>query len=184
MADKFMAEEQSKSVGGALKNFAAKFSRAKKEGSLDEVKVESELRPVQESVEEYEARRLDAIKKQFDDFMNPVTQEIEQDEENLIKAYELYCKLVEACDTTGDTGTRLRDYSLLSPLCKKTEYTGGDRFLYLRLWFLKVTPDVKFVPEITAVPGGTVPVYVLTFIDKDMWHPGLAEKEILQAVSG
>ena len=30
MADKFIAEEQSKSVGGALKNFAAKFSRAKK----------------------------------------------------------------------------------------------------------------------------------------------------------
>ena len=167
----------------SLKDFTAKFSRAKKEGSLDDVKVESELKPVQDSVEEYEARRIDAIKKQFDDFMNPVTQEIEQDEENLIKAYELYCKLVETCDAAGGNGTTLRDFSLTSPLCKRVEYTSGDRFLYLRLWFLQVTPDAKFVPEITAVPGGAVPSYVLTFIDKDMWQPNLSEKEILQVIN-
>ena len=147
------------------------------------MKVESELRPVQDSVEEYEARRIDAIKKQFDDFMNPVTQEIEQDEENLIKAYELYCKLVEACEATGGNGTTLRDFSLTSPLCKRVEYTSGDRFLYLRLWFLQVTPDARFVPQITAVPGGAVPSYVLTFVDKDMWQPSLPEKEILQAIN-
>lgn len=178
-----MADNQSKSVGGALKSFAAKFSRAKSEGSLDEVKVESELRPVQESVEEYEARRVETIKKQFDDYMNPVTQEIEQDEENLIKAYELYCKLVETCEAAGGNGTTLRDFSLTSPLCKRVEYTSGERFLYLRLWFLQVTPDARFVPQITAVSGGAVPSYVLTFIDKDMWQPALPEKEILQAIN-
>ena len=177
-----MADNQSKSVGGALKDFAAKFSRARKEGSLDEVKVESELKPLQESVEEYETRRIDTIKKQFDDFMNPVTQEIEKDEENLIKAYELYCKLVEACESAGDSGTMLRDYSLTSPLCKRVEYTSGNCFLYLRLWFLQVTPDAKFVPEISAVPGGAVPSYVLTFIDKEMWQPTIAEKEIMQVI--
>ena len=113
--------------------------------------------------------------------MNPLTQEIEEDEANLIKAYELFCKLVEDCEAVGAGGTSLRDFSLTSPLCKRVEYTGGDRFLYLRIWFLKVTPDAKFVPEITAVPG-TVPTYVLTFIDKDMWQPGLVEKEILQVI--
>lgn len=177
-----MPQKETKLIKTSLKDFTAKFSRAKKEGSLDEVKVESELKPVQDSVEEYEARRVDAIKKQFDDFMNPVTQEIEQDEENLIKAYELYCKLVETCQVAGGNGTSLRDFSLTSPLCKRGEYTSSDRFLYLRLWFLQVTPDAKFVPEIIAVPGGAVPVYVLNFIDRDMWQPGLAEKEILQVV--
>ena len=115
--------------------------------------------------------------------MNPVTQEIEQDEGNLIKAYDLYCKLLEACDSVGDSGTALKDFSLTSPLCKRVEYTSGDRFLYLRLWFLQVTPDAKFVPEITAVPGGAVPSYVLTFIDKDMWQPSIAEKEIMQVIN-
>ena len=177
-----MPEKTSKTVGGVLKSFTAKFSRVKEEGSLDQVKVVSQLEPVQSSVEEYEAQRTQAIKKQFDDFMNPVTQEIEQDEENIIKAYNLYCKLEEACQTVGDSGTSLKDFSITSPLCKKTEYTSGDRFLYLRLWFLSVTPDAKYVPEITAVPGGAVPSYVLTFMDKDMWQPGLAEKEILQVI--
>ncbi len=177
-----MADNQTKSMGGVLKSFAAKFSRAQSEGTLDEVNVSSKLQGVQNSVEEYEARRIDAIKKQFDDFMNPVTQEIEADEANLIKAYDLYCKLLEACDSVGDSGTALKDFSLTSPLCKRVEYTTGDRFLYLRLWFLQVTPDAKFVPEITAVQGGAVPSYVLTFIDKDMWQPGLSEKEILQVI--
>ena len=76
----------------------------------------------------------------------------------------------------------MRDFSLTSPLCKRVEYTSGDRFLYLRLWFLQVTPDAKFVPQVTAVPGGAVPSYILTFIDKDMWQPNLAEKEILQII--
>ena len=80
----------------------------------------------------------------------------------------------------GDSETHIKDFSITSPLCKKTEYTSGERFLYLRLWFLTTNPDSIYVPEITALAGGS---FVMTFLEKDLWKPSITEREIQQIIS-
>ena len=179
-----MPGKQKKSVSQVIAAFSKKFTRASANSpeDLDKVNPLSSSQKMQQTIEEYEEERILAIKKQFDYFKTPFTQEVEQDEENLVKAYELYCKLVEVNKELGDSSTRLRDFSLASPLCKKSDYQGGDLFLYLRLWFITVKPDALFVPEISLITTAAGPSYALTFIEKDEWKPSIKEKEILQII--
>ncbi len=175
-----MFKKNAKTAGAAVSDFSEKYSRAKSEGSAEEVKIVSALEPVQEKINDYEKERIEKIKKQFMDFFNPLTQDIEEDEENLVKAYKLYCQLVELNETVGDFETHIKDFSITSPLCKKTEYISGERFLYLRLWFLTTNPDSAYVPEITALAGGG---FSMTFMEKDLWKPSITEREIQQIIS-
>lgn len=179
-----MPGKQTNSVKQVINRFSKKFTRANANSpeNLEQVNPVSQLHNAQEKIQEYEDLRIQSIKKQFTDFMTPITQEIEQDEQNLVKAYNLYCQLQELNSTAGDSLTHLRDFSLTSPLCKKVEYTSGDLFLYLKIWFLIVTPDAKYVPELTYITTAAGTSCVLTFEEKEMWHPSIAEKEIMQVV--
>lgn len=179
-----MPGKQTKSVQQVINRFSKKFTRANANSPeiLDQVNPVYQLHGAQEQIQEYENQRIQSIKKQFADFMTPITQEIEQDEQNLVKAYNLYCQLEELNSTAGDSLTHLRDFSLASPLCKKIEYTSGELFLYLKIWFLTVTPDAKYVPDLTYITAASGSTCVLTFVEKEMWHPSIAEKEIMQAV--
>ena len=113
-----MPGKQTKSVQQVINRFSKKFTRANANSPeiLDQVNPVSQLHGAQEQIQEYEDQRIQSIKKQFADFMTPITQEIEQDEQNLVKAYNLYCQLEELNSTAGDSLTHLRDFSLASPL--------------------------------------------------------------------
>jgi hypothetical protein len=128
------------------------------------------------------------LRRQMQEYIAPLTSDIEEDEENLTQAYKLFCLLLDAHNAEGDSKTHLKDFSLTSPLCKKVEYTSvPGHFPYLRLWFLIMNPDAMYVPEISAGVGnergsGASPDFVLTFIEKDLWQPSLFEKEVMQAI--
>ena len=180
-----MAENVSK----ALADFTKKFQRFSKSSEpQDAVKVESPLKPLQDQINEREDERTSMLRRQMQEYIAPLTSDIEEDEENLTQAYKLFCLLLDAHNTEGDSKTHLKDFSLTSPLCKKVEYTSvPGRFPYLRLWFLIMNPDAMYVPEISAGVGnergsGASPDFVLTFIEKDLWQPSLFEKEVMQAI--
>ncbi len=174
-------------IDESLTNFSEQFKRflaASKgsEQSKASVKIESSLKPLQDQINERESERAAALRRQFMDYACPLTSDIEEDEENLTKAYKLFCLLLDAHNAEGDSKTHLKDFSLTSPLCKKTEYTSvPGRFPFLRLWFLIMNPDAMYVPEISAGTGAS-PDFVLTFIEKDLWQPSLFEKEVMQAI--
>ena len=136
---------------------------------------------LQEQINIQEAERTTLLRARLAEYIAPLTQDIEEDEENLLKAYKLYCQANELNQTAGDRTTHLRNLTLTSPLCQKAEYTSdspNNRFAYLRLWFLATNPDAFFVPEIIPSPAGAG--FLLDFIDVDLWKPTLLEKEIMQ----
>ena len=180
-----MAENISK----ALADFTKKFQRFSKSSEpQDAVKVESPLKPLQDQINEREDERASMLRRQMQEYIAPLTSDIEEDEENLTKAYKLFCLLLDAHNAEGDSKTHLKDFSLTSPLCKKSDYTSlPGHFPYLRLWFLIMNPDAMYVPEISAGVGngagtGAAQDFVLTFIEKDLWQPSLFEKEVMQAI--
>lgn len=170
-----------KSVSQALADFSEKFARfAADPQAVEGLKVESPLKTLQDQINERESERALVLRRQFMDFVSPLTSDIEDDEEALLKAYKLYCQLVELNETAGDAATHLRDFSITSPLCRKSEYTGGDgRFCYLRLWFAATNPDALFMPVMEQDANGS---WYLTFVEKELWKPTLLEKEIMQVV--
>ena len=168
-----------------IKNLLVDFSQklsALAEGADVRVNTQpSSTDKLQEQINLQEAERTTLLRARLSEYIAPLTQDIEEDEENLLKAYKLYCQANELNQTAGDRTTHLKNLTLTSPLCQKTEYTSdspNNRFSYLRLWFLATNPDAFFVPEIISSPTGAG--FLLDFIDVDMWKPTLLEKEIMQ----
>ena len=174
----------SKSISQALADFSNKFARFKAgDGGQEQasIKAASPLQSIQNQINERESERADLLRRQFLEYVSPLTADIENDEEALLKAYKLYCQLVELNSTAGDSGTHLRDISIISPLCRKSEYTAADgRFCFLRLWFAATNPDALFIPQMEQDSNGN---WFLGFVEKELWKPTLLEREIMQVVS-
>lgn len=136
---------------------------------------------LQDEINRREQERTENLRHQFQDFLEPRTPDVEEDEENLIKAYELFCKLNEISEQARNEGTksRLRSMEMASPLCRRDDYTLGDKIAFLRLWFLKVRPEAAFIPEFTRAENGQ---FYLEFTARELWSPGTLEKEILQSL--
>ena len=169
-------------VSQALEDFSKKFARfAADPQAVEGLKVESPLKSLQDQINERESERASVLRRQFLEYVSPMTSDIEDDEEALLKAYKLYCQVVELNETAGDAGTHLRDFSVTSPLCRKSEYTGGSdgRFCFLRLWFAATNPDALFMPVMEQDAKGN---WYLSFVEKEMWKPTLLEREIMQIV--
>ena len=169
-------------VSQALDDFSKKFARfAADPKAIEGLKVESPLKSLQDQINERESERASVLRRQFLEYVSPLTSDIEDDEEALLKAYKLYCQVVELNETAGDAGTHLRDFSITSPLCRKSEYTGGGdgRFCFLRLWFAATNPDALFMPVMEQDANGN---WYLSFVEKEMWKPTLLEREIMQVV--
>ena len=170
-------------ISQALADFTSKFARFKAgEGESEQasIKVVSPLKSIQNQINERESERAALLRRQFLEYVSPLTADIEDDEEALLKAYKLYCQLVELNTTAGDAGTHLRDISITSPLCSKSEYTGADgRFSFLRLWFVATNQDALFGPQMEQDSNGN---WYLGFVEKELWKPTLLEREIMQVV--
>lgn len=140
------------------------------------------LKNLQNQINRQEQEKMALLRSQLEEFLMPITQDIEKDEETLLKAYELYRQLKSLNEEAGDRQTHLKSLALSSPICHKTEYTseGSNRFAFLRLWFLSTIPDAAFFPEIIQESNGS---FALDFTDIELWQPSTLEKEIMQAFS-
>lgn len=132
---------------------------------------------IQEKINDRESERKEFLRKQMKNFFEPQTKDIEEDEESLLKAYTLFCKIKEIHKENGDNRTHLKAFSIVSPLCAKAEYISGvqnqfktnvateknpvkeslqpakvksDFFCFLRLWFLETNPEAEFIPVMEA----------------------------------
>ena len=171
---------KSENLAQSIAAFSKKFQK------LDDDAVPLEPAPskekiLQDEINRREQERSEKLRHQYEDFINPRTQDIEQDEEELLKAYELYKKLNEVCVASEKEGsnTRLRAMEFTSPLCRKDDYTLGDQMAFLRLWFLQKEPEADAVPEFIRAENGQ---FYLNFTARELWSPCVLEKEILQSL--
>ena len=179
---------ENKTILQTLQNFTKKLNDFSERGGTIISQSDSEaqnLKKLQNQINQQEEEKMAALRTQFQEFAEPITQDIEKDEEDLQKAYELFCQLKLLNEQAGDRQTHLKSLSLTSPLCHKSEYTAegsgsqnNNHFAFLRLWFLSTKPDAQFVPEISADAAGG---FVLDFTEIELWQPTTFEKEIIQA---
>lgn len=136
---------------------------------------------LQEEINRRELERTEKLRRKYQDFLEPRTPDIEEDEECLLNAYELFCKINELCEANGKEGgkARLRSMEIASPICRRYDYTLGDDLAFLRLWFLQKFPDASFIPEFIRAENGQ---FYLYFTARELWTPGILEKEILQSL--
>ena len=174
MADK-------KSMLQALNAFSRKMKAMSDGGQVTFNPEPSAMKNLQTQINQQEEDRLSYLQSCFSEYLEPVTQAIEKDEEDLLKAYKLFIQLVELNKTAGDNLTHLKNFQLTSPLCKKSEYTAelpSESFSLLRLWFLAKNPDAAFVPEIIQ-QANSPDSFLLDFIDIDIWQQTSFEREVI-----
>ena len=170
---------EKRNLAQSIAAFSKKFSKLSDEDKeLQEAPVSKE-KLLQEEINLHESEREEELRRRFSDFMEPRTQDIEEDENNLLQAYELFCKLNEVCETAAkeNSTARLRSFEITSPLCKRDDYTLGDSMAFLRLWFLQKNPDAEVVPFFLRDDDG---YFYLDFADKKFWEPNSLEKELLR----
>lgn len=164
-----------------LNAFSKKFAKMSDDDLDAQPAPASKDKKLQDEINNREEERETYLRRRFKDFTDPRTQDIEEDEDNLIKAYEFFCKLTEFCENekSENQNTKLRSMELSSPLCRKADYTLGDDIAFLRLWFLQKYPDTSLVPEFTRADNGQ---FYLNFTARELWSPTSLEKEILRTL--
>ena len=161
--------------GKAVIDFSKKCSKLSEEAK-DQVKLpQSKEKLLQDQIMLQEEERAEALKKQYQDFLNPQTKDIEEDEESLLNCYNLFCRINEI--SAEYEKERLRSLELVCPICKKSEYTQGQSFAFLRLWFLNTIKDCQYLPQIIQAENGQ---FYLDFISRELWTPDSLERELLQ----
>ena len=167
-----------KSLAQSIAAFSKKFEK------LDDADKElygqqlSKDQVLQDEINRREEEHEADLRRRLSDYLEPRTQDIEQDEEALIQAYELFCKLNEVCEAAAkeNSTARLHSIEISSPLCRRDDYTLGDEISFLRIWFLQKKPDAAFVPQFTRDENG---LFYLDFTDRELWTPSILEREIL-----
>ena len=170
-----MAEKRN--LAQAVAAFSKKFAKLNDDDKEVQEPPFSKEKLLQDQINQRESEREEELRRRFSDFLEPRTQDIEEDEENLLQAYELFCKLKEVCELNikEKSTARLRSFEITSPLCKRDDYTLGENMAFLRLWFLQKNPDATVVPEFVRDENGQ---FFLNFIEKELWKPSSLEKEI------
>ncbi|WP_022931059.1 hypothetical protein [Treponema bryantii] len=168
---------EKRNLAQSVAAFTKKFSKLNDEDKELQQTPLSKDKILQEEIKLREAEREESLRRRFSDFMEPRTQDIEQDEENLLQAYQLFCKLQDLCEATKQekSTARLHSLKIESPLCKRDDYTLSENMAFLRLWFLQTNPDANVVPEFIRDENG---LFYLEFTDKELWTPNSLEKEI------
>lgn len=174
-----MAEKRN--LAQSVAAFSKKFAKLNDEDKKLQQPPVSKDKILQEEIQLRESEREQELRRRYSDFAEPRTQDIEQDEENLLQAYKLFCKLKEVCEAASkeNSTARLHSFEISSPLCKRDDYTLGENMAFLRLWFLQTNPDAAVVPEFIRDENGQ---FFLIFTDRDLWIPSSLEKEIITRI--
>lgn len=175
-----MMSEKKKLVQ-SIAAFSKKFSKLEEEDKENYEAPASKEKILQDEINRREFEREEMLRNRFSDFQDPRTQDIEQDEEDLLNAWDFYCKLNDFCEASEKEGStaHLRSMEITSPLCRRDDYTLGDSMAFLRLWFLQKFPDAAAVPEFSRAENGQ---FYLNFQSLELWVPSSLEKEILRVL--
>lgn len=167
-----------KTLSHSVSDFSKKLSRFNESGKTELERPLSSDAKLQMRISDMETERRERFLQQYNSLKNPVSQQVEQDEENLIAAYNLFKGAVELNASSSSAETKIADLRISSPICSKNEYINGSGFSFLRIWFLKTNEGAEYVPLISQKDDKRF----LEFIPVDEYEFSRLEKEILQII--
>lgn len=167
-----------KTLSQSVSDFSKKLSRFNDSGKSEPVMKMTSDAILQKRINDIEADRRERFLRQYKIYSNPVSQQIEEDETNIISAYNLYKAALELNSNSGSEGTKLASLKIASPLCEKGEYLNGGGFSFLRIWFIKHEEGIEYVPLITEDGEKRF----LEFVPIEDYEFSRLEKEILQII--
>ena len=178
-------------VAGAFNSFSEKFFRSAQylDGSVLDLQREDDL--LQKKVYEKEKDYKKSIITAYSRFMNPFralgkksreAQEISEDEENLLKAYNLFKTVKNANAEIGDGSTFISVSEIKSPLTEKLRYTSGGDFIYLQCWLIYEQGIRDYVPCIEEKEEHLGTFYTLDFVPFRSFNFSWQEREVIAAI--
>ena len=89
-------------------------------------------------------------------------QQLEDDKNLLVRAYDLFVALVDLNRQLGDKDTFIADFTIASPLTQRERYTTGSDFVYLQFWLQWEAKRTDYVPVLRLARGQ--PGWQLVFV--------------------
>lgn len=186
-----MAEKIRPQVARAFNLFSKKFSRSTQYLDSADIDLQRDDELLQRKVYEREKDYKKSIVTAYSKFMNPFrvlgknsreALEINEDEQNLLKAYNLFKTIKEANEKVGDGSTFIKVSEIKSPLTEKLRYTSGGDFIYLQCWLRYEQGIRDFVPCIEEVENRLETSHRLDFFPARCYQFSWQEKEVVAAI--
>ena len=165
-----MAEKQT--LGNAVSSFEQQFKKFQDSGNKPPEFLLSKKRAAAKALATEKARKgkrdvvaayrqLLSPESFFGDF-SAIAQQLEDDKNLLVRAYDLFVALVDLNRQLGDKDTFITDFTIASPLTQRERYTTGSDFVYLQFWLQWEAKRTDYVPVLRLARGQ--PGWQLVFV--------------------
>lgn len=175
-------------VANAFSAFSKKFARfnkAKDSERVEEVRKDSIL---QDKINSREERFEFAIISTYRIYKSPYealgtksarAKSIDDDQQSLLKAYNLFKSITEINEKLGDEQTFIARADIESTVCKKDSYTRGGQFIYLQCWLMFAQHAADYIPVLEERKEG---VFQLKFYKAETVHFLPKDTELIEIV--
>ena len=173
--------EESPNVSNIFVKFSKKldsFSRAE-ENQRKIVRKENKNAFLKSRIAESEEEKRNKIIETYRAFKIPSSRGTEEDEEALLKAYELFKTLQEMKEKSGKEKVFIRRAEIYAPFCEKDFYFSDDKIIFLIAWLKFEKNITDYVPFI--VSTGTSSPY-LDFAEAETFRYSPEQKEIIAVI--
>lgn len=169
-------------IAEAMEKLSKKISLFKKSENKTFVPSESKEKKLEKLIKINQAEKIEAIKKEYLNFKNPLSKEIENDREALLKAFEIFKSVSEIKKNTKSNESYLKSFQIDSSVCHKSEYTkeACSKFIFLQCWFYFEKNIKEYLPVIKKDKDSFTSI---DFIEKEEVSFSSREKEIWSTVS-
>ena len=147
-----------KGITEAISNFSKKLSRFEEAGEKNIKRPFSPEKRLQEKINLSDEEKIEKIRQEFEKYKNPVSKEIEEDEEALLAALKIF-KAAKNAEAGEKASVHQLDFK--SPLCRKDEYRYANGTVYLSYWLEKIYGEKEWAPNIYKNASGE---YFLEFV--------------------
>ena len=172
---------ESEDVSGSLLRFAEKLKRFVAADSKDK-NVSSgfdEGKILQLKINENLNDRISRIVGEYASFRIPASKSIEDDEESLVKCYQLFKSVLEINKSIGNGAVFVKSMEFESPFLKKECYVSKKDFIYLQAWLFFEKKIKDFFPVIVRERTGKVR---LDFQEAEVHRFSGEEREIFRII--
>ncbi len=146
----------------AFRNFEKKLKRYT-ESTDESIEIKSQDHLIKQVIKESAVTYKDKVIRIYQEYIEPQSIQTEQDQDALVKAYDMYKAMLDLNDRMGDTTTRVSSFTISSILARNQLYTVNDKFVYLQMWFMNEKGYNDYVPVMVQTKNG----YRLDFVDPD-----------------
>ncbi|WP_027728684.1 hypothetical protein [Treponema sp. C6A8] len=172
-----------KNITDALSNFSKKLSRFEEAEDKEFIKPVSKDAPLQKKINLTEEEKIARIKAQYEKYVNPVSKEVEEDEESVLSALRIFkaAKLAEQTEISQkkEKPTSIHEINFKSPICQKNDYVYGKNLIYLTYWLQTFHGEKEWIPSIYKFNSGE---RFLEFIPAETKHYDYEENAILNVL--